>query len=203
MTSTPLLLTLCGVGEGGSWPWATRSEAGRAVVGAALFELALTRRLELSDDRVVPCGGGATDDVVQAQVLRRVGGSARARAPWEWVERLGPDVLRHVEWECAGAAALGALGEWVGEARARVRRAAERPDVSDTPALAVAVLLIAARRGHLVRPTVPPEVMVRQAADAVALLERRTPHSGHALRCASAAVRCSIAASAAALAFPG
>ncbi|MGW1916304.1 GPP34 family phosphoprotein [Streptomyces sp. NPDC002076] len=181
MTRAPLLLALCGVGEGGRWPWPSRSEAGRAVVGAALFELALQRRLELSDDRVVPCGGGATGDVVQDQVLRRVGTAGRARAPSAWVERLGPDALRHVEEECAGASALGVLGERVGEARARVRRAAERPDVSDTSALAVAVLLIAARRGHLVRPTVPPEVMVRQAADAVALLEFRRRYAGRTM----------------------
>ncbi|MFE7275174.1 GPP34 family phosphoprotein [Streptomyces sp. NPDC057623] len=197
MTPTPLLLALCGAGEGGSWPWPSRTEAGRAVVGAALFELALARRLELGDDRVVPCEGGPTGDAVQDGVLRGVGAAGRARPPWEWVESLGPAALRQVEEECARAAALGTLGERMSEARARVRHAAERPDATDASALAVAVLLIAARQGHLVRPAVLP------AARALALLERGAPRSGQALRRASAAVQRSIAVSAAALAFPG
>ncbi|MEU6367464.1 GPP34 family phosphoprotein [Streptomyces sp. NPDC046931] len=203
MTSTPLLLALCGPGDDGGWPWSSRSEAGRAVVGAALFELAREGRLELSDDRVVPCGGGPTGGGVQDQLLGRVSRAGRARAPWVWMELLGPDALRHVEEECAHAAAPGALRRRVGEARARVARAAERPDVSDASALAVAVLLAAGRCGHLVRPSVPPDTMTRQADEAMAALERSAPHSGHALRRASAAVRRSIAVSAAVLAFPG
>ncbi|MGW1169793.1 hypothetical protein [Streptomyces sp. NPDC002550] len=83
MTSAPLLLVLCGAGEDGSWPWRSRPEAGRAVVGAALFELAVARRLELSDDRVVPCGGGQSHGMVQDEVLRRVGAAFRERPPWE------------------------------------------------------------------------------------------------------------------------
>ncbi|MEU6065472.1 MULTISPECIES: GPP34 family phosphoprotein [Streptomyces] len=203
MTPTPLLLALCGAGEGGSWPWPTRTEAGRAVAGAALYELALARRLELLDDRVVPYGGGTTDDVVQGEVLRSVGAAGRARPPWEWVESLGPGALRHVEEECAGAAALGTLGERISEARARVRRAAERPDLSDASALAVVVLLVAARQGHLAQPAALPPDRARHAARALALLERGAPHSGRALRRASAAVRRSITVSAAALTFPG
>ncbi|MEV6054495.1 GPP34 family phosphoprotein [Streptomyces sp. NPDC052107] len=200
MTSTPLLLVLCGAGEDGSWPWRSRPEAGRAVVGAALFELAVARRLELSDDRVVPYGGGLTHDTVPDEVLRRVGAAGRERPPWEWVESLGPGVLRLVEEECAG---LGTLGERVSEARARVRDAAAAPDGSDASALAAAVLLVAARQGHLVRPAARPLDRVRRAAEAVALLELVAPRSGHALRRASAAVRRSIAVSAAALAFLG
>ncbi|WP_055493847.1 GPP34 family phosphoprotein [Streptomyces sp. TP-A0356] len=119
MTSTPLLLALCGPGDDGGWPWSSRSEAGRAVVGAALFELAREGRLELSDDRVVPCGGGPTGDGVQDQLLGRVSRAGRARAPWVWMELLGPDALRHVEEECAHAAAPGALRRRVGEARAQ------------------------------------------------------------------------------------
>ncbi|MFF4546032.1 GPP34 family phosphoprotein [Streptomyces sp. NPDC001435] len=202
MTPTPLLLALCGAGEGGSWPWPTRTEAGRAVAGAALYELALARRLELLDDRVVPYGGGTTDDVVQDEVLRSVGAAGRARPPWEWVESLGHGALRHVEEEC-GATALGTLGERMSEARARARRAAERPDVSDASALAVVVLLVAARQGHLVQPAALPPDRARHAAQALALLERSVPHSGRALRCAAAAVRRSITVSAAALTFPG
>ncbi|OIK25558.1 GPP34 family phosphoprotein [Streptomyces malaysiense] len=203
MTSTPLLLALCGTGEGGAWPWPARIEAGRAIVGAALYELALARRLELLDDRVVPCGVDTTDDLVQDEVLRCVCAAGRPRPPWEWVETLGSGALRRVEEECAGAALLGTLGTRVSEARARVRRAAEGADVSDASALAVAVLLVAARQGHLVRPTALPADRARHAAQALALLARGVPHAGRALGNASAAVRRSIEISAAALAFPG
>lgn len=62
------------------------------LAGALLLELALARRIDVADDRVVVVNPAPTGDALSDAALARIGGDRKARHPKDWVNRLAKGV---------------------------------------------------------------------------------------------------------------